>query len=132
MHPARPKEGADGDHIGVAPSTSLAARRIAVSVAVRPQRAKLAVDPAEAEGLLDGLCEGDARAMGALLPVPDPQLRRGGMVRLEPGPELPRVPEKVDRCGSAPGHEVRNRPGRMSTAPARRDGHSQLVSLALK
>ena len=121
MHPARPTEGAGGGHTGVAPSTSLAARRIAVSVAVRPQRAKLAVDPAEAEGLLDGLCEGDARAMGTLLPVPDPQLRRGGMVRLEPGPELPRVPEKVDRCGSAPGHEVRNRPGRMSTAPARRE-----------
>jgi hypothetical protein len=43
-----------------------------------------AVDPADAQRLVDGLRPGQARAAGRLLVIADPQLRRGRVVSVEP------------------------------------------------
>src|SRR5690606_16933653 len=49
-----------------------------------------AIDPAEAQGLIDGLGPRDARAPGALLVEADQKLPGGAVVRLKPRAEISR------------------------------------------
>lgn len=81
-----------------------APRREADRVARRPEAAAHAVDPTEAERLIDRLRPGEARLAGADLVQADQQLRRLGVIRGQPGAKGCRrrkkdgLQEKRPRC----------------------------------
>src|SRR5919197_3600073 len=77
-----------------APDAALLARREADRVAVAVDRPPYAVDPAEAQRLVDRLRPRHARAPGRLLVEADQQLALRGVMALEPGPELGRCREE--------------------------------------
>src|SRR6185369_6465944 len=103
-HPAgRPQLGDLGD-IDRAPDSPLPVRREADDPAVARDAAPDAVDPADAQRLLDDLGPGHGRLAGRLLPGPDEELVGGPVVRIEPGAQLGRRLEE-DRVGR--GHDER-------------------------
>jgi hypothetical protein len=85
---------ADPRDVDRAPVAVALAGSESLPVAVLVDALDLAVDPPEAERLVDDLRPGQRTAPGRLLVVPDPELGRGGVVLLEPGAQLGRGREE--------------------------------------
>src|ERR1700737_5060463 len=86
----------DVDHTPVA---SLAARRDALGEAVFIQRVPHAVDPAEAQALINDLGPGHRRAAGSLAVLSTPQVCSAFVIGLKPRPQLGGRLEKHDVLG---------------------------------
>src|SRR5258708_788407 len=99
-HPPECLQLAHALDVDEAPVAARLARREALDVAALVHGLAHAVDPAEAECLVEGLPVGDARLAGALVEEADPQLGDGVVGLLEPGAELARRTEEPRRLGA--------------------------------
>ncbi len=87
-------------HVPRAPGTPLPTRRHPLGASAGVERVADAVDPAEAEHLVDHLFPGDGGLAGRLFVITEPQLVRRLVVGLEPVTKLASVGEELDVVGS--------------------------------
>ena len=111
-HPALGGQSGDLGHVDRAPVAALPAGREPLRVADLVEPLELAVDPADAQRLVDGVRPADGRPAARLLVLAEPQLGGRLVVRVEPVAQLGRRREEADVVRDELHHRVAG-PGRI-------------------